>query len=133
MQVLVIGSALREVCGDQAALGLTFLETTRTKPRYRLYSIDDRFAALVDDPEHGIPVPGELVEVEAGRFEELLRGEPPGVTQGPVELEDGRIVSAAFGEPARMEAEARDITNFGGFAAYLAARHSGSTRGDGSA
>lgn len=122
MQLLVIGSALREVRGDQAALGLTFLEEARTVPRYRLYSIDDRFAALVEDPGHGIAVPGELVEVEAGRFEELLRGEPPGVTQGPVELEDGRIVSAAFGDQARMKAEARDITKFGGFAAYLATR-----------
>jgi allophanate hydrolase len=117
MRLLVIGSALRELCGDQAALGLRFLEPVRTAPRYRLYSIDDAYAALVEDAEAGAAIAGELVEVAAERLEELIAVEPAGVVQAPVELDDGRVVSAAFARPSAL-AGAREITAHGGFAAY---------------
>ena len=122
MLILVVGSALREVCGDQAALGLTFLEEVSTAPRYRLYALDDRFAALVEVAEGGISVPGELAELPDERLEEILASEPPGVTQGPVELADGRVVSGAFGDLAVIADGARDITAWGGFAAYWRAQ-----------
>ena len=122
MLVLVVGSALREVCGDQAALGLTFLEEVSTAPRYQLYALGDRFAALVEVGEGGISVPGELVELPDDRLEEILASEPPGVTQGPIELADGRIVSGATGDPAVMAEHGRDITAWGGFAAYWRAQ-----------
>ena len=122
MLILVIGSALREVCGDQAALGLTFLEEVSTAPRYRLYALEDRFAALVEVAEGGISVPGELAELPDELLEEVLASEPPGVTQGPVELADGRVVSCAFGDPAVMAEAGRDITAWGGFAAYWRAQ-----------
>jgi hypothetical protein len=126
MQLLAIGSALREVCGDQAALGLTFVEEARTAPKYRLYSIDDRHAALVKDEEHGISVPGEIVEIADERWEEILASEPPAVTQAPIELVDGRVVTGAVGDPGdEAFAHARDITEYGGFAAYLRARRAG--------
>jgi gamma-glutamylaminecyclotransferase len=119
MLVLVIGSALREVCGDQAALGLEFVAEARTAPRYRLYSLEDRWAALVPVDEGGISVPGELVELPETRWEEILATEPPGITPGPVELADGRMVTAALGDPGYLEEHGRDITEHGGFAAYL--------------
>ena len=122
MRILAIGSALREVCGDQAALGLTFVEEAQTAPKYRLYSIDDRHAAIVEDEQNGVSVPGEIVEIPDDRWEEILASEPPGVTQAPVELADGRVVTSAFGDPERMAAGAREITEFGGFAAYLRSR-----------
>jgi hypothetical protein len=121
MLVLVIGSALREVCGDQAALGLEFVAEARTAPRYRLYSLEDRWAALVPAEEGGISVPGELVELPEGRWEEILATEPPGITPGPVELEDGRMVTAALGDPAYLDEHGLEITEHGGFAAYLRA------------
>ena len=127
MRLLAIGSALREICGDQAALGLTFVEEAQTAPKYRLYSIDDdRHAALVEDEEHGISVPGEIVEIPDDRWQEILASEPPAVTQAPVELEDGRVVTAAVGDPEDPAfRRARDITEYGGFAAYLRARRAG--------
>jgi gamma-glutamylcyclotransferase (GGCT)/AIG2-like uncharacterized protein YtfP len=121
MRLLVIGSALRDLCSDQAALGLHFLEPARTAPRYRLYSIDDRYAVLSEDEEAGAAIAGELVEVAEERLEELLASEPAGVVQAPVELEDGRVASAAFAQPGAL-AGAREITAYGGFAAYLRAR-----------
>ena len=117
MRLLVIGSALREICGDQAALGLTFVESATTAPRYRLYSIGDAFAALVEDAEGGGAIEGELVDIDDARLDELLAAEPPDVVQAPVELSDGRVVSSAFAEAGAL-AGAREITRYGGFAAY---------------
>ena len=122
MLVLVIGSALRALGFDQAAHGMAFLEETATAPRYRLWSIDDRFAALVETAEGGISVPGELVDLRDDLLEEVLAGEPEGVTQAPVELVDGRVVNAATGDPAVLARSGREITAFGGFAAYLRSR-----------
>ena len=125
MLVLVIGSGLREVCGDQAALGLAFREEARTAARYRLFSLEDRWAALVPTDEGGISVPGELVEVSDERWEAILATEPSGITPGPVELDDGRVVTAALGDPAYLAEHGREITEHGGFAAYLRARKAG--------
>ncbi len=121
MLVLVLGSALREVCGDQEPLGLKFIEPAMTAPQYRLYSLDDRYAALVPDHEEGVAVSGELVEIAEDRWEELAATEPEGITPGPVELLDGRSVTAALGDHAYMEENATEITMYGGFLAYLRA------------
>lgn len=121
MKLLVIGSGLREICGDQSVLGLTFLESARTAPRYRLYSIDDTYAALVEDPHEGAAIAGELVEVADERLAELVAAEPPGVVQAPIELADGRVVSAACAELAALTGRVTEITAFGGFAAYRSA------------
>jgi hypothetical protein len=122
MMIMAIGSALRAVCGDQSALGLTFVEEVWTAPKYRLYSLDDTHAALVEDTEEGASIRGELVELPDERWPDFLASEPPGIAPGPVELADGRIVSAAKGDRADLARRARDITEFGDFARYLAAR-----------
>ena len=121
MRLLAIGSALRAVCGDQAALGLTFVEEAWTAPRYRLYSVDGSHAALVEDAAGGASVRGEIVEIDDDRWGEILASEPPGITQAQVELADGRHVSGAVGDLAMLGDRARDITAFGDFAAYLQA------------
>jgi gamma-glutamylaminecyclotransferase len=119
VRILVVGSALRSVSNAQAELGLTFLEEVETAPRYRLYAVDGRFAALVEVASGGIAVPGELVEVPEALLGEILASEPPGVTQATVELADGRVVSAATGDLVLIGDRAVDITAWGGFAAYL--------------
>ena len=119
MIVLVIGSALRSMGFDQQAAGLTFLEEARTAPNYRLYSLEERWAALVPASEGGVSVAGELVEVSQERWPEILASEPPGIVPGPIELADGREVTAALGEPEHMARHAVEITEFGSFAAYL--------------
>jgi hypothetical protein len=121
VKLLVIGSALREVCGDQAALGLRFVEEARTAPRYRLFALADRYAALVPAEDGGISVPGELVELDDERWPEILATEPEGIDPGPVELEDGSVVTAALGDEAYLSEHGVEITEHGGFAAYLRA------------
>ena len=118
-RLLVIGSALRDVCESQAALGLTFVGEAWTAPKYRLYSVDDSHAALVEDTENGVSVRGELVDIADDRFQEILASEPPGITQEPVELLDGQLVMAAFGDPEQMAARGRELTDFADFAAYF--------------
>lgn len=122
MLLFAIGSALREVCGDQAALGLTFVEEARTAPRYRLFAVDGRFAALVEDPGRGVSVAGEILEVDDARWQELLASEPAGLHQRPALLEDGREVSTAFAELDEVTGELVEITEHGGFAAWLRSR-----------
>jgi gamma-glutamylcyclotransferase (GGCT)/AIG2-like uncharacterized protein YtfP len=122
VRILAIGSALRAICADQAALGLTFVEEAWTAPKYRLYSIEDSHAALVEDTAAGVSVRGELVDVDESRWEQILASEPPGVTQAPIELADGRVVTAATGDPAQMTSRALDISAYRDFAAYVEAQ-----------
>jgi hypothetical protein len=122
MLVLVIGSALREISGDQAQFGMTYVAEARTASKYRLYSLEERWAALVEDVRGGISVEGELVHIPDDRWEEVVASEPPGIVPGPVELEDGRVVTAAFGDPEYLGNHGQDITEFGSFSAYLRSR-----------
>ena len=119
MLVLVIGSALREISGDQAQFGMTYIAGARTAHKYRLYSLDDRWAALVEQERGGISVEGELVHIPDERWEEVSASEPPGIVPGPVELEDGRVVTAALGDAEYLREHGEDITEFGSFPAYL--------------
>lgn len=75
--------------------GAQFVGAVRTAPKYRFYSVDDRFPALaeVTGPsaiETGISVAGELYDVpwEVLR-ESLLPAEPAELELGVIELEDG--------------------------------------------
>jgi hypothetical protein len=122
VKVLVIGSALREVSDVQERLGMTFLEAASTAPKYRLYSLEDRWAALVEDPEAGTSVAGELVEIPDELWDEVVASEPAGIVPGPIELEDGRTVIAALGDDGYLREHGVEITEFGSFAAYLRAR-----------
>ncbi len=122
MLVLVIGSALREISGDQARFGMTYVTRARTAPKYRLYALEQRWAALVEDEESGRSVEGELVHIPDDRWAEVAAGEPPGITPGPVELEDGRLVTAALGDPEYLRVHGEDITEFGSFPSYLRSR-----------
>lgn len=125
MLVLVIGSALRGISGDQAQFGMTYVAGARTASKYRLYSLEERWAALVEDERGGISVEGELVHIPDDRWEEVVASEPPGIVPGPVELEDGRVVTAAFGDPEYLRSHGQDITEFGSFPAYLRSRKLG--------
>ena len=110
---LVIGSGLRPGVAEE--FGLRPLGEARTTPRYRLLSLEDRWAALVPAAEDGVAVEGMLCEVDDERWAALLASEPPGVTQRPVELEDGREGATAAFADASAHARAIDISLHGGF------------------
>lgn len=122
MEILIIGSALRDVCGDQQALGLTFIRTARTAPNYRLYEINQQFAALVEVDEGGVSVAGELCHLSDEDFNILLEQEPHGLKSKPVKLEDGTMVVCAVSTFETLPPAATDISKYGGFVAFLRAR-----------
>ena len=98
-----------------------FLGTAVTAPRYRFYSVEDRFPAMVAVDEGGVAVPGELFDVplEVVR-DSFMAVEPPELELGVIELADG---SAALAVVLRPDVHARgeglvDISDRGGWRAY---------------
>lgn len=118
MIVFVAGSGLRAVIGDQEAAGLRFIREARTAPLYKLYVVQDRFAALVEVGEGGIAIPGELCDLDDTRAAVLLASEPPGVHQTPVSLDDGTTAPGPVATLKGLPPGSRDISGHGGFAAY---------------
>lgn len=103
--------------------GATFREEVLTAPVYRLYSIGDRHPAMVRDEQRGAAIAAELYEVPDDVWPRIRDSEPPGLYRGPTELADGRMVEGMLGERSLVEGpEAVEITEYGGWRAYLAAR-----------
>jgi hypothetical protein len=79
------GGPLNHLLGDSALLG-----RVRTAPRYRFYSVEDRFPALDPVGEGGVGVVGELYDADWSVLREtLLPTEPAELELGVIELEDG--------------------------------------------
>jgi allophanate hydrolase len=97
------------------------VSTTTTSAAYRLYAIDTRPVAkpgLIRVPSGGAPIVLEVWEmpvVQFGSFVELI-GSPLGI--GTVELADGSFVKGFVCESFALNG-ARDITEHGGWRAYL--------------
>ena len=101
--------------------GATFVRETRTAPVYRLWSIDDRHPAMIRVDAGGAAIVLEVWSVPPEGLAAILLKEPPGLCIGKVRLEDGTETLGVLGEPALCEGQ-REITNYGGWRAYLAAR-----------
>ncbi|HEU5429355.1 MAG TPA: gamma-glutamylcyclotransferase [Actinocrinis sp.] len=89
------GGAMRGGPLHHLLAGAQFLGAVRTAPKYRFYSVGDRFPALAKltgphEAEAGISVAGELYDVpwEVLR-ESLLPAEPAELELGVIELADG--------------------------------------------
>jgi gamma-glutamylcyclotransferase (GGCT)/AIG2-like uncharacterized protein YtfP len=101
--------------------GATFVEEVRTAPFYRLFSIADRYPAMLRVDEGGVSVAAELYEVPDDVWPRIRDSEPPGLYRGPVVLEDGREVEGMLGDRDFVaDASPRDISSFGGWRAYVA-------------
>jgi adenine/guanine/hypoxanthine permease len=101
----------------------TFLEEVNTAPAYRLYSIGDRYPAMVRDEQRGASIAAEVYDVLDADWPRIRDSEPPGLYRGPLELADGRWVDGMLGEATLVRSsEAIEITACGGWRAYLASR-----------
>ena len=100
--------------------GARFVEDVRTAPRYRLWEVDGRWPALIED-EDGVAITAELYEIEAAHLVRLAEIEPPGWERAPIKLADGRSAEAFLGEPA-LRARGYDVSAHGGWAAFVASR-----------
>ena len=93
------------------------MERTRTAPRYRLFFVDGKWPALLED-EDGRPIECELYECSEELLARLAQVEPPGWVRAPVELADGRRVEAFLGDPA-LAARGVDVSAHGSWAAFV--------------
>jgi allophanate hydrolase len=103
--------------------GARLVQTTKTSPGYRFYALAGTTPpkpGLVRSP--GFAGPGIEVEVwalEREAFGSFVAEVPPPMAIGSVELADGSFVKGFLCEPHAL-AQSPEITEFGGFRAYLA-------------
>jgi hypothetical protein len=119
----VNGTLMRglELNPNLVAAGATFVREDATEACYRLWSIDDRHPAMIRSPGAGTRIALEVWEVPLAGLAQILLAEPPGLAIGKVLLRDGSVVLGVLGEPFLCEGQ-KEITRFGGWRAYVAAR-----------
>jgi len=115
---LMRGLALND---NLVAAGARFVRETRTAPVYRLWSIGDRHPAMLRVATGGAAIAVEVWDVPAAGIADVLLEEPPGLCIGKVTLADGSESLGVLGETALCDGQ-REITEYGGWRAYLAAR-----------
>lgn len=101
--------------------GAAFLREARTEPAYRLWSIGDRHPAMMRVRRGGVALLVEVWDVPREGLADILLKEPPGLCIGKIVLEDGSQVLGVLGESFLCE-EHREITQFGGWRAYIASK-----------
>ncbi|GAA0750506.1 allophanate hydrolase [Ideonella azotifigens] len=106
--------------------GCRLLARTRSSPHYRLHALPGTVPpkpalARVGAGEAGHAIELEVYEMPLEQVGSLLALIPPPLGLGSVELEDGRWVKGFICEPAPL-ADAPDISEHGGWRAYLASR-----------
>src|SRR5581483_11702607 len=97
----------------------------RTAPIYRLYSIDDRHPGMFEVEQGGVSVAGELYRMPEAVLRRVEAGEPPNLYRGPIRLADGRQVDGILYPRALAEGRQRDISDYGDWRRYTAARDGG--------
>ncbi len=98
------------------------LATTRTAPKYRFYALSDgKRPALVRAQTGGASIACEIWEMSANDFGSFVAGIPAPLGIGKLELADGSVVNGFICESIGV-ADAKDITEYGGWRAWLAER-----------
>jgi allophanate hydrolase len=98
-----------------------FVGAAKTAPAYRLYAMADSVPpkpALVHSGD-GAPIALEIYELDMAAFGSFVAEVPPPLAIGTVTLEDGSLVKGFVAEP-RAIVDAEDITDLGGWRAYVA-------------
>jgi allophanate hydrolase len=113
---LIYGTFMRGQPGHANLDGARFLREVETAPRWRLWEVDGRWPALIED-DNGVPIAGQLWEIDEPHLAWLAELEPPGWERGSLELADGLQVDAFLGDPA-LRVRGRDVSEHGGWAAF---------------
>jgi gamma-glutamylcyclotransferase (GGCT)/AIG2-like uncharacterized protein YtfP len=102
--------------------GAELVRVARSAPKYRYFSVGDRFPAMRQVERDGYPVVGEVYDLPLEVLRDhLLPAEPPELELGVVELEDG---TACLATVLRTEfagtPDLKDISEIGDWRRYLA-------------
>ncbi len=123
--IAVVGAHLSgmPLNGELKAERARFLETTSTAPDYKLYALAGGDVAkpglLRVAKGKGVAVELEIYALPADGFGRFVAAIPSPMAIGTLKLADGRTVKGFLVEPEAVSG-ARDISNFGGWRAYLA-------------
>lgn len=120
--LFVNGEGMRDGAVHHTIAAHPFLGYVSTAPRYRFFSVGDRFPALWQDDDGGSAVPGELYDVPLTTIrDQFIPAEPAELELGVVELADG---TSALAVVLRREVlgskDLIDISDRGGWRAYRA-------------
>jgi gamma-glutamylcyclotransferase (GGCT)/AIG2-like uncharacterized protein YtfP len=120
-QLAVNGTLMRgfSLNKNLVSVGARFLYETKTTDDYRLWSIDDKYPGMLKiiPSAKGKAITVEVWELDAHGLLAVLEGEPPGLTIGRVQLQDGSSVFGVLAERWVVEGQ-REITEFGGWREY---------------
>ena len=98
------------------------IATTQTAPTYRFYALPDgKRPGLIKVQAGGASIACEVWEIPASQFGSFVAGIPAPLGIGKLELADGSVVNGFICEGIGV-AGAKDITAFGGWRAWLAAK-----------
>lgn len=124
VNLAVNGTLMRglELNGNLLAVGATFVRDAITEPVYRLWSIDDRYPAMLRVREGGAAIAVEVWQVPVAGVATILLQEPPGLCIGKVCLSNGEVVLGVLGELICCENK-HEITQWGGWRAYIDSLH----------
>ena len=123
----VNGTLMRglELNPNLLAVGASFVAEAWTSADYRLWSIEDRYPAMLRSPRGGAAIACELWAVPPAGLAQLLRREPPGLVIGKVRLSDGHEVLGILAEPFLCD-HRLEITAFGGWREFMASKNAAS-------
>ena len=127
-ELFVNGTLMRGFALARNLAGARFLGEVLTAPVYRLYSIGDRHPGMFEVPAGGVSVAGEVYLVTDEIWRRVEAGEPPGLYLGTVALGDGRRVFGILYPRELAEGRHCDISSYGGWRAYMAARAAKGTK-----
>ncbi len=120
LQFAVNGSLMRglELNINLLNVNAEFVKETTTIDKYRLWSINDKYPAMLRDLTNGKKISLELWKLSSVALLKVLEQEPPGLCIGKIELIDKRWVFGIMGEPYICR-DQLEITKWGGWRNYL--------------
>ncbi|MPT38276.1 MAG: allophanate hydrolase, partial [Achromobacter sp.] len=123
IEVAVVGAHLRgmPLNHELLACGARFREETSTASDYRLYALQGTVPPKpgMARSDEGAAITVEVWDMPIANFGRFVAGVPTPLGIGSVQLQDGRSVEGFICEGHALT-QARDITAFGGWRAYLA-------------
>ena len=109
-------------------LGCEFVRDARTAPVYRLWSIAGRHPGMIRTTAgDGASIAVEVWRVPLAGVAAVLLREPPGLSIGTIELDDGTETLGVLAEPALVEGHP-EITYLGGWRAFTHTDEPGALR-----
>lgn len=97
--------------------GARFLGETYTAEIYRMWSIGDKYPAMLCDPKNGVKLALEVWQISPIALIEVLLQEPPGLGLGKIQLHDHSVIFGVLGEYYICGGQ-EEITRWGGWRNY---------------